>query len=46
MHISGYANLVLKHVSFNELVRLYGEWTLGIGEFKKTRDRRIDCSTG
>lgn len=43
MHISGYANMVLKHVSFNELVRLYGEWTLGVGEFKSARKRRTDC---
>lgn len=44
MHISGYANIVLQHVSFNELVRLYGEWTIGSGEFKNARSRRL--STG
>jgi len=41
MHISGYASLVLEHVSFNELVRLYGEWALGTGEFKNARTRRL-----
>ena len=41
MHISGYANIVLEHVSFNELVRLYGEWALGTGEFKSARSRRL-----
>ena len=41
MHISGYASLVLEHVSFNELVRLYGEWALGTGEFKNARSRRL-----
>lgn len=43
MHITGYANMVLKHVSFHELVRIYGEWTLGAGEFKSTKKRRTDC---
>jgi hypothetical protein len=41
MHISGYASIVLEHVSFNELVRLYGEWALGTGEFKNGRARRL-----
>lgn len=41
MHISGYANIVLEHVTFNELVQLYGEWTLGTGEFKSARSRRL-----
>lgn len=44
MHISGYASIVLEHVSFSELVRLYGEWALGSGEFKNARARRL--STG
>lgn len=43
MHISGYANMVLKHVSFDELVRLYSEWILGVGDFKSVRKRRVDC---
>ena len=41
MHISGYASIVLEHVSFAELVRLYGEWAIGTGEFKNARTRRI-----
>ncbi|MBL7940353.1 MAG: hypothetical protein JNL43_13415 [Flavobacteriales bacterium] len=45
MHISGYANMVLKHVSFHELVRIYGEWALGVGEFKSARKRRLDTGT-
>lgn len=41
MHISGYANMVLKHVSFDELVRLYGEWIVGVGEFGRSRSSRL-----
>lgn len=37
--------MVLKHVSFHELVRIYGEWTLGTGEFKSARKRRLDTGT-
>lgn len=41
MHISGYANMVLKHVSFDELVRLYGDWIVGVGEFTRSRSSRL-----
>jgi hypothetical protein len=41
MNIYGYSNMLLKLVSFDELVRQYGEWIVGVGDFSRSRSGRL-----